>query len=56
MPFHALTFADARGISKKPPGRGFISDSKSSANVNALKQACLIIILAFSQLFDLISC
>ena len=58
MPFHALAFADGRGSCLKPEAAKprVQTASKSSANINALKQACLIIILAFSHLLKDASC
>ena len=48
--FHELTFAEARGRRLKPraPGRGFKLLQRDKSNVNALKQTCVIVILAFS--------
>ena len=49
MFFHALTFAGSRGscLNMSPPGRMFKLLPSDPANVNALKQTCLIVILAF---------
>ena len=49
MFFHALTFAGSQGscLNMRPLGRMFKLLPKDPANVNALKQTCLIVILAF---------
>ena len=51
MFFHALTFAVVRGscFNPRPPSRGFKLLLRDTANVNALKKTCVIVILAFSQ-------
>ena len=47
MFFHALTFAGSRGccLNKRRIGRVFKHLLKDLANVNAMKQTCVIIIL-----------
>ena len=49
MFFHALTFSGSRGscLDTRPPGRVFKLLPRDPANANALKQTCLIVILAF---------
>ena len=49
MLFHALTFAGSRGscMNMRPLGRMFKLLLRDQANVNALKQTCFIVILAF---------
>ena len=48
MFFHALTFAGSRGscLIKRPFGRVFKHRPRDPASVNALKQTCVIVILA----------
>ena len=50
--FHALTFAGSRGscLNMRPLGRMFKLLPRDPANVNALKQTRLIVILAFYML------
>ena len=49
MFFHALTFAVARGscLNPWPSGQGFKLLRRDTANVNALKLTCVIVIFAF---------
>ena len=51
MFFHALTFAGSRGscLNTRPLGRVFNLLPRDPANVNALEQACAIVILAFDM-------
>ena len=48
MFFHALTFAGSRGrsLNMRPLGRVFKHHPKDPASVNAMKQTCVIVILA----------
>ena len=49
MFFHAFTFAGSRGscLDTRPQGRVFKRLPRDPANVNAMKQTCVIVILAF---------
>ena len=49
MFFHALTFAGSRGscLNMRPQGQVFKDLPRDPANVNAMKQTCVIVILAF---------
>ena len=49
MFFHALTFAGSRGsfLNMRLQGRMFKRVPRDLANVNAIKQTCVIVILAF---------
>ena len=49
MFFHALTFAGSRGcrLNKRPLGQVFKHRPRDLANVNAMNQTCVIVILAF---------
>ena len=49
MFFHALTFARSRGscLNTRPLGRVFKHCSRDQASVNAMKQTCVIVILAY---------
>ena len=48
MFFHALTFAGSPGscLNTRPLGRVFKHRPRDPANVNAMKQTCVIVILA----------
>ena len=49
MFFHALTFAGSRGscLNTRPLGRVFKHRPRDPAGVNAMKQTCVIVILAY---------
>ena len=49
MFFHALTFAGFRGscLNMRPLGRVFKHRPRDPASVNAMKQTCVIVILAY---------
>ena len=49
MFFHALAFAGSRGscLNTRPLGRVFKRRQRGPANVKALKQTCVIVILAY---------
>ena len=49
MFIHALTFASSRGscLNLRPPGRELKHLSRDPANVNTMKQTCMIIIPAY---------
>ena len=49
MFFHALSFAGSRGscLNKRPIGRVFKHRPRDPASVNAMKQTCVIVILAY---------
>ena len=49
MFFHALTFAGSREscLNTRPLGRVFKHRSRDPASVNAMKQTCVIVILAY---------
>ena len=49
MFFHALTFAGSRGmcLNTRPQGQVFKHLPGDPANVNAMKQTCVVVILAF---------
>ena len=49
MFFHALTFAGSRGscLNMRPLGRVFKYRPRDPASVNAMKQTCVIVILAY---------
>ena len=49
MFFHALTFAGSRGscLNKRRLGSVFIHGPRDPASVNAVKQTCVIVILAY---------
>ena len=49
MFFHALTFAGSRGsyLNTRPLGRVFKHRPRDPASVNAMKQTCVIVILAY---------
>ena len=49
MFFHALTFARSRGscLNTRPLGRVFKHGPRDEACVNAMKQTCVIFILAY---------
>ena len=49
MFFRALTFAPSRGsfLTMKPIGRVFKHRQRAAASVNAMKQTCVIVILAY---------
>ena len=53
MFFHALTFAGSRGccLNTRPIGRVFKHLPRDPASVNAMKQTCVIVILAYFTLF-----
>ena len=50
MFFHALTFAGSRGrcLNTRPLGQVFKHRPRDQASVNAMKQTCVIVILAYS--------
>ena len=50
MFFHALTFAGSRGscLNTRPLGLVFKHLPRDPASVNAMKQTCVIVILAYS--------
>ena len=52
MIFHALTFAGSRGkcLNTRPLGQVLKHPPRDPASVKALKQACVIIILAYFNL------
>ena len=54
MVFHALTFAGSPGscLNTRPLGRVFKHRPRDPASVNAMKQTCVIIILALHILPD----
>ena len=54
MVFHALTFAGSPGscLNTRPLGRVFKHRQRDPASVNAMKQTCVIIILALHILPD----
>ena len=54
MFFHAITFARSRGscLNKRPIGRVFKHGPRDPASVNAMKQTCVIVILAYFTLFQ----
>ena len=47
--FHALTFAGSRGscLNTRPSGQTFKHRPRDPASVNAMKQTCVIVILAY---------
>ena len=49
MFFHALTFAGSRGscLNARPLGREVKHRPRDPASVNAMKQTCVIVILAY---------
>ena len=49
MFFHALTFAGSQGscLNTRPLGRVFKHCPRDPASVNAMKQTCVIVILAY---------
>ena len=49
MFFHALTFAGSRGscLNTRPVDRVFKHRPRDPASVNAMKQTCVIVILAY---------
>ena len=49
MFFHELTFAGSQGscLNTRPLGRVFKYRPRDPASVNAMKQACVIVILAY---------
>ena len=49
MFFHALTLAGSRGscLNMRPLGRVFKHRPRDPASVNAIKQTCVIVILAY---------
>ena len=55
MFFHALTFAGSRGscLNTRPLGRVFKHHPRDPASVNAMKQTCVIVILAYFTWFQL---
>ena len=55
MLFHALTFAGSRGmcLNTKPIGHLLKHVPRDPASVNAMKQTCVIVILAYFTLFQL---
>ena len=55
MFFHALTFAGSRGscLNTRPSGRVFKHHPRDQASVNAMKQTCVIVILAFLPGFSI---
>ena len=55
MFFHALTFARSRGscLNTRPLGRVFKHRPRDPASVNAMKQTCVIVILAYFTWFQL---
>ena len=56
MFFHALTFAGSRGscLTMRPLGRVFKHRPRDPASVNAMKQTCVIVILACLPDFSII--
>ena len=52
--FHALTFAGSRGccLNTRPIGRVFKHLPRDPASVNAMKQTCVIVILAYFTLLQ----
>ena len=54
MFFHAITFAGSRGscLNTRPLGRVFKHRPRDPASVNAMKQTCVIVILAYFTLFQ----
>ena len=54
MFFHALTFAGSRGscLNMMPLGRVFKHRPRDPASVNAMKQTCVIVILAYFTCFQ----
>ena len=52
--FHALIFAGSRGccLNTRPIGRVFKHLPRDPASVNAMKQTCVIVILAYFTLFQ----
>ena len=54
MFFHALTFAGSQGccLKTRPIGRVFKHLPRNPASVNAMKQTCVIVILAYLTLFQ----
>ena len=52
MFFNALTFAGSRGscLNTRPLGRVFKHHPRDPASVNAMKQTCVILILAYFYL------
>ena len=52
--FHALTFAGSRGrcLNSRPIGRVFKHLPRDPVSVNAMKQTCVIVILAYFTLFQ----
>ena len=55
MFFHALTFARFRGscLNTRPSGRVFKHHPRDPVSVNAIKQTCVIVILAYLPDFSL---
>ena len=55
MFFHALTFAGSRGscLNTRPLGRVFNNLPRDPTSVNAMKQTCVIVILAYLPDFNL---
>ena len=55
MFFHALTFAGSRGscLNTRPLGRVFKLHPRDPASVNAMKQTCVIVILAYLPDFSI---
>ena len=55
MFFHALTIAGSRGscLNTRPLGRVFKHRPRVPASVNAMKQACTIVILAYLTDFSI---
>ena len=55
MVFHALTFAGSRGScwNTRPLGLVFKHRPRDPASVNAMKQTCLIVILAYLTEFSI---
>ena len=54
MFFHALTFAGCQGscLNTRPIGLAFKHLPRDPASVNAMKQTCVIVILAYFTLFQ----
>ena len=54
MFFHALTFARSRGscLNTRPLGQAFKHRQRDLASVNAMKQTCVIVILAYFTWFQ----
>ena len=55
MFFHVLTFAGSRGcgLNTRPIGRVIKHLPRDPASVNAMKQTCVLVILAYFTLFQL---